>query len=155
MSEKNLPLELYKANMQLHLELTRLLQEGTHRWLEAALERGSQRLDQNKADMEGLMESANWQSVTMLPAETFWRLHQHQTSVLQGNNRLVIKNQAAFVTGLQQAISSWQKSVSQAMGAGKDTQPMLDAMKQWATTWAQPQIEDDKPAERARKTTKK
>lgn len=155
MSEENLPLKLYKANMQLHLELTRLLQEGTHRWLEAAHERGSRRIDQTKADMEGLMDSANWQSVAMLPAETFWRLHQHQVNTLQGNNRLVIKNQAAFITGLQQAISGWQKSVNEAMGSGTDAQPMLDVMKQWTTTWTVPQIEEDKPAAPARKTTKK
>lgn len=83
MSIEALPLNLYKANTELQLRLTRLLQESGHRWLEATQQASSENISETTAEIEGLLRSANWQSLTTLPAESFWRLFSSRASPIR------------------------------------------------------------------------
>lgn len=137
MSIETLPLELYKANVELQLRITRLLQEGGHNWLEALQKGSAEGIAETTAEIESLLRSANWQSLATLPSETFWRMFQHRVNDTQTINQLAVKNQAVFTTGLQQALESWQKSVVSVVGASESGQPVLDMFKQWGEQWTQ------------------
>jgi len=138
MSTETLPLDLYKANVELQLRITRLLQEGAHRWLESIQKSSAEGVAETTAEIDGLLGSANWQSIATLPAETFWRAFQHRVNDGQAINQLAIKNQAAFTAGLQQALESWQKAMIGVLGGSQSTQPLLQAFGQWGSAWAQP-----------------
>lgn len=137
MSIEALPLELYKANIELQLRITRLLQEGGHNWLESAQKSSAEGIAETTAEIESLLSSASWQSLATLPSETFWRMFQHRVNDTQAINQLAIKNQATFTTGLQQALESWQKSVASVVGGSQTSQPILDLFKQWGAPWTQ------------------
>lgn len=136
MSMETLPLDLYKANVELQLRITRLLQEGGHRWLESVQKSSMRSMEQTTAEIEGLLKTGNWQSLATLPADTFWRLFQHGANDSQTINQLAIQNQAEFTTGLQAALEAWQKSV---IGVASNTSaavPIMDIFKQWGAPWA-------------------
>lgn len=136
MSMETLPLDLYKANVELQLRITRLLQEGGHRWLESVQQSSMRSMEQTTAEIEGLLQSANWQSLATLPTDTFWRLFQHGVNDSQTVSQLAIQNQAEFTAGLQEALDAWQKSV---MGVAANTSAALsviDIFKQWGAPWA-------------------
>jgi len=130
-----LPLNLYKANTELQLRITRLLQEAGHQWLESVQQASTESIAETTAEIEGLLRSANWQSLATFPSESFWRLFQHRTGDVQLVNQIAIKNQAAFTTGLQQALENWQKSVVATIGNADAAQPLQDIMKQWGAAW--------------------
>ncbi len=136
MSMETLPLDLYKANVELQLRITRLLQEGGHRWLESVQKSNMRSMEQTTAEIEGLLQTGNWQSLATLPADTFWRLFQHGVNDSQTINQLAIQNQTEFTTGLQAALEAWQKSV---IGVASNTSaavPVMDIFKQWGAPWA-------------------
>ncbi len=129
-------LDLYKANVELQLRITRLLQEGGHRWLESVQKSNMRSMEQTTAEIEGLLQTGNWQSLATLPADTFWRLFQHGVNDSQTINQLAIQNQTEFTTGLQAALEAWQKSV---IGVASNTSaavPVMDIFKQWGAPWA-------------------
>ena len=80
MTTETLPLNLLKANAELQLRLTRLLQESSHQWLDSVKEASSQGIAETSAEIEGVLRSANWQALASLPPEAFWRQFQAQTS---------------------------------------------------------------------------
>ena len=73
MTTETLPLNLLKANAELQLRLTRLLQESSHQWLDSVKEASSQGIAETSAEIEGVLRSANWQALASLPPEAFWR----------------------------------------------------------------------------------
>ncbi len=150
MSIDTIPLQLHKANLELQLQITRLTQEGGQRWLEVAAKAGSEGIAEAKAEIEGVKQAGNWQSLATLPGESFWRMLQHRVGDSQDLTQAAIKNQAAFASGLQEAIESWQKSVGEVFGSTGSTQPVKDLFKQWASLWpipgAQPQAKSAESA---------
>jgi hypothetical protein len=127
MNTEILPVDLYKANVELQLRITRLLQEGALRWLESVQKSSAEGVAEITAGIEGLQGSANWQSMAMLPAKTFWRAFQHRVNDGQAINQLAIKNQA--VIGV--------------LGGSQSTQPLLQAFGQLGAAWAQPASADN------------
>ncbi|QFY78784.1 phasin family protein [Alcaligenes faecalis] len=136
MSMETLPLDLYKANVELQLRITRLLQEGGHRWLESVQKSSMRSMEQTTAEIEGLLQTGNWQSLATLPADTFWRLFQHGVNDSQTVNQLAIQNQTEFTSGLQEALEAWQKSVMTVVSNTSAAVPMMDIFKQWGAPWA-------------------
>ncbi|HCE5828619.1 TPA: hypothetical protein NHK69_005145 [Pseudomonas aeruginosa] len=150
MSTETLSLDLYKANVELQLRLTRLLQESGHQWLEAVQRASAENIAETTAEIEGLLRTANWQSLATLPGESFWRLFQQRTGDAQLVNQIALKNQAVFTSGLQQALESWQKSVSSVVGGAGAAQPLQDIFKQWGAVWSDAvQPKQDKSAKGA------
>ena len=74
MTDKTISLDLYKANAALQLRLTRLLQESGHHWLQSMQQTSAEGLAETSAKIEGLLQSASWQTLATLPTESFWRL---------------------------------------------------------------------------------
>lgn len=136
MNTETLSLDLYKANVELQLRITRMLQETGHQWLEAVQRGSADNIAETTAEIESLLRTGNWQALATLPGESLWRLFQQRTDSVQLINQLALKNQAAFTSGLQQALESWQKSVASMAGTSNVTQPLQDIFKQWGATWA-------------------
>jgi acetoacetyl-CoA reductase len=71
-----LPIQLYKANAELQLQITRLLQESGHRWLEAMQQLSAGSVEETTARIQSLQQAADWQTLATLPSEVFRRLYQ-------------------------------------------------------------------------------
>lgn len=138
MSFETIPLSSYKANVELQLRLSRLLQESGHRWLDSVQQSSSESIAETTAQIEGLLRSENWQALATLPAETFWRLFQSRMSDAQTLNQIAVQNQAAFTTGLQQALESWQSAATQTLSTSGSTLPLQDIFKQWGALFTPP-----------------
>lgn len=135
MNVESIPLALYKANIELQLRISRLLQENGHRWLESVQQSNAEGITETTAEIEALLRSANWQALAMLPIDTFWRQFQGRVGDTRQMNQLATENQAAFVAGVQQALESWQKEVAEAMQAGGSPQQLQDMLAQWNAAW--------------------
>ncbi len=135
MTTETLSLDLYKANVELQLRITRLLQESGHQWLEAVQRASAENIAETTAEIEGLMRAGNWQALVTLPSESFWRLFQKRTGDMQLVNQIALKNQTSFASGLQQALQAWQKSVGETVGNLGNGLPVQDFFKQWTDSW--------------------
>lgn len=134
-----LPLNLYKANTELQLQITRLLQEASHRWLEVVRELSAEGIAETTAQIQGLLGSADWQAATTLPAESFWRLLQGGLSDAQSVNQVAMKSQATFAEGVRQALGDWQQTVAQAFGADSDQLAFASLYQPWTQPWTTPE----------------
>ena len=112
-----LPIQLYKANAELQLQITRLLQESGHHWLEAMQQLSAGGVLETTSRIQNLQQAADWQALATLPSEVFWRLCQGRMGDTQAVGRAAAKSQAAFVDGLREALTTWQASVSEVFGA--------------------------------------
>ena len=139
MSNETIPLNLFKANLELQLRLQRLMQENGQQWLENATRAGSENIAESGTEIESLLKAQNWQELATLPAQAFWRQFQYHVGGAQALTQVAIKNQTTFTQGLQQAIQDWQKSVTQAVGQADAILPFQDIFKQWGAVWAKAQ----------------
>lgn len=126
MSIDALPFNVYKANIALQLRITQLLQECRQRWLEAAQQRNADATAQTAIELEDVSQSSGWQSLASLSPETYGRLFQVGTSGSHAISETVIRNQAEFAAGLQQALQEWQKTVSVLFGGEQRAQTLPD-----------------------------
>lgn len=134
-----LPLNLYKANTELQLQITRLLQEASHRWLEAAHQLSAEGILETTTQIQGLLNIADWQAATTLPAEVFWRLLEGRLTDAQSVNQVAMKSQAAFADGVREALAHWQEAVGAAFGSEADHAGFPQLYQQWTQPWAAPQ----------------
>lgn len=137
MHPETLSLDLYKANVELQLRITHLLQESGHQWLEIVQRSSADNIAETRAEIESLLRKADWQSLVTLPGESLWRVFQHRSGDAQQLNQIAVKNQAAFTSGLQQALENWQQSVAAVVGTSGAAQPMQDIFKLWGSNWAE------------------
>ena len=133
-----LPIQLYKANAELQLQITRLLQESGHHWLEAMQQLSAGSMLETTSRIQNLQQAADWQALATLPSEVFWRLCQGRMGDTQAVGQAAAKSQAAFADGLRQSLSVWQASVSEAFGASGDTASFAQLCQQWAQPWTAP-----------------
>lgn len=135
MSAQTLPLDLYKANVELQLRISRLLQESGHGWLEAARQFSADGVAETGEQIDKLLRAADWQALATLPSEAFSRLLQGQLSESQTLTKLAVQSQIGFINGLQQALLSWRQGVSDALGGSAEAASFVDVFKQWAQPW--------------------
>ena len=134
-----LPIQLYKANAQLQLQVTRLLQESGHHWLEAMQQINTGRVLEAGMRIQGLQQAADWQALATLPAEVFWRMCQGQVGDGREFGEAAAKTQSAFADGLREALLHWQESVSEAFGGPSgDQAAAAQAYQQWMQPWVSP-----------------
>jgi len=133
-----LPIQLYKANAELQLQITRLLQESGHHWFEAMQQLSAGGVLETTSRIQNLQQAADWQALATLPSEVFWRLCQGRMGDTQAVGQAAAKSQAAFADGLRQSLSAWQASVSEAFGASGDTASFAQLCQQWAQPWTAP-----------------
>ena len=132
MSHENFALNLCKANGELQLEFGRLLLENAQRNGELLQRSAAQGLAEAKAGIDGLQGAADWQALTRLPAESFPSAVQRRLAESQTIGQLAVQNQAAFASGVQQALVHWQHAVTRS-GA---EQPTAAAVPDWLKPWA-------------------
>ena len=68
MSNETIPLNLFKANLELQLRIQRLMQENGQQWLENATRAGKDGITESGAEIESLLKAKNWQELATLPA---------------------------------------------------------------------------------------
>ena len=131
-----LPLNLYKANLELQTRIAKLIQEGGRQWLELgqrAIEDGIAECD---AEVEEVLKAGDWQALATLPAESFWRQVQQRFGDSQAAVQIAVGAQTAFASGLQDAVRTWQKETALAPGdnplaASFEGSPWADLLKPW------------------------
>lgn len=114
MTTNTFALDLYKANIQLQLHITRMLQQSSGAWLDAAQYLNTQDLDKTADQIKDLINSASWQAMVTLTPDSFSRMMEHQLQHVQTINEVAARNQLEFMSGLQEALQAWQIAVSQA-----------------------------------------
>ena len=143
-----LPLQLYKANAELQLQITRLLQESGHQWLEAMQELSAGSVLETASRIQGLQQAADWQTLGSLPFEVFQRLSKGRMDDAQAVGQAAAKSQAAFADGLRKALGTWQESVSDTFGGSGETASLAQFYQQWAPPWTAP---SETPQRKAKK----
>ncbi|CAM5280791.1 Phasin domain-containing protein OS=Afipia felis OX=1035 GN=BN961_03062 PE=4 SV=1 [Afipia felis] len=132
-----LPIHLYKANVELQLQITRLWQESSHHWLETMQQLSTGGMLETTSRIQGLQQAADWQAFATLPSEVFWRLCQGRVGDAQTVGQAAAKSQVVFADGLRQALATWQASVSEALGASGDTASFVQL---WTQPWKAPGV---------------
>lgn len=137
MSNNALPLDLFKANLELQLHIARLLQESGQRWLAAASSSGRENLAEAGAGIEVLFKTQDWQALSALSSQAFLRQFQRRMESTQVASRFALGEQAAFAEGLQRAVQDWQKAVAETVGqASAVPQSFRDMFGPWGAVWA-------------------
>ena len=65
MSAQTIPLHLLKAQLELQLHLSRLLQESGQQWLEHAARNGPERIAETGSEIEGVQQTSSWQELAL------------------------------------------------------------------------------------------
>ena len=143
-----LPIHLYKANAELQLQITRLLQESSHHWLEVMQQLSAGSVLETTSRIQGLQQAADWQALATLPSEVFWRLCQGRMGDAQAVGQVAAKSQTAFANGLRQALTTWQGSVSEVFGASGDAASFAQLCQPWTQPWFAPAATPQSNAEK-------
>ena len=133
MSHETFALNLCKANAELQLEFGRLLLENAQRNLELLQRGAAQGLADAKAGINGLQGAADWQALTRLPTESLPAAVQRHLAESQTLGQQAVQNQAAFASGVQQALVFWLSTVTH---RGAEPQTIASAMPDWLKPWA-------------------
>ncbi len=135
----DLPLSLYKANTEFQLRVSKLVMENWKKWLELSSHAVDDGITESQARVEQLLKAQDWTALASMPGETFWRLLQQRAGDTEVNNQIAANVQAHFAQGLQEAIMTWQKDTSRALGNVGDVTaggaPWNDIMAQWGKLW--------------------
>ncbi|MFT3755307.1 MAG: phasin family protein [Pseudoxanthomonas sp.] len=129
-----LPLSLYKANLELQTRLGKLLQESSRQWIDYSYRLANDGIAESNAEIEELLQTNDWQKLATLPAESFWRQVQQRFGDSQALAQIAAAAQTEFTHGVQEAMQAWQKETAEAFGdlplAGADWPGTLPA---WET----------------------
>ncbi len=152
-SKTELPLGLFKANLELQARINRLVQQGGQQWLDFGNRLLGDGIAESNAEIDELLKTGDWQTLATLPAESFWRQLQQRFGDNQAAAQIAINAQTAFATGLQEAVQAWQKETAESLATLSGTGGVAsgawgDAIKQWGVSWPAPSTAADKPAAR-------
>ncbi|GAA5232011.1 phasin family protein [Verticiella sediminum] len=123
------PLALYKAHLKFHTSVNRLYQEGARRWLGFCHQLVADGIAESDAEVEALLHTENWQKLSTLPAEAFWRQVQQRFDDARAAARIAITAQTAFAAGLQDAAQAWQRETVDALGRLAAAHPLGTAWR--------------------------
>lgn len=124
----DLPLALWKANLDLQLRLGRLVQDSGREWMELGTRAAGEGAAEFDAEFRRLLRGGDWQALAALPVEAFWRQAEQRVGDGQALNQLALRVQDGFVRGLVEALQDWQAQLAAAWsdaGAGVDGVPGL------------------------------
>lgn len=138
--DTNLPMELYKANVQLWLNMGLLLQEARQQWADLGDKTLGDDVEETRKELEELSRASDWKDLSNLPGSTAWRRMQKRVGDTQACTETAIAEQTRFVAGIQHALGDWQKSLTRAFSdTGKSLPmgvPMKDAMPDFGAMMA-------------------
>ena len=72
MSNETIPLNLFKANLELQLRIQRLMQENGQQWLENATRAGKDGITESGTEIESLLKAKNWTTTPTSRASSVW-----------------------------------------------------------------------------------
>src|SRR3546814_15935621 len=113
-------MDLYKANVQLWMNMGLLLQEVRQQWAELGDKRLGDDIEETRKELEELAGVHDWKDLANLPGSTAWRRMQTRVGEAQACTQTVIAEQTRFVAGIQHALGDWQKSVAQAFNRSEE-----------------------------------
>lgn len=111
-----LPLSLYKANLELQVKIAKLIQESGREWLDFGYRLINDGIAESNAEVDELLKTGDWEKLAALPAESFWRQVQQRFGDSQAAAQIAVGAQTAFASGLQDALKAWQKETAEALG---------------------------------------
>jgi len=130
----DLPMALWKANLDLQMRLGRLLQEEGREWLEMgtrAVGEGAAGFD---AQARRLLQAGDWQALAALPVETFWRQAEQRLGDGQAVAQRALQSQEEFARGLAEALQDWQRQLASAWSAaGVESRAAPGTTEAWNT----------------------
>ena len=130
----NLPMALWKANLDLQTRLGRLLQDGGQQWLEQGTRAAGESAAEFQAQASRLLQAGDWQAPAALPMETFWRQTAQRTGDGEAAAQSALQAQQAFVGGLAEALQEWQRDLAKAWAvAGIDAGAVPGIAGSWET----------------------
>jgi hypothetical protein len=132
-----LPLDLYKANLELQVRVGKLIQESGREWLDFGYRLINDGIAESSAEVDELLKTDDWEKLAALPTESFWRQVQQRFGDSQAAAQIAIGAQTAFASGLQDALKTWQKETAEALGDNPLAAPLgdpawADLFKPWA-----------------------
>jgi hypothetical protein len=118
----DLPLRLYKANLELQMRIGRLIQQSGSDWIDLGTQALGEGVAEGEAEASELLRSHDWQGLAAMPVEAFWRQAQQRIGDSQALVQVAVNAQNAFASGLIEAVQDWQRETADALaGAGKTT----------------------------------
>lgn len=124
----NLPMELYKANVQLLMNTGLLLQEVRQRWLDLGDKTIGDDVAETRAELDQLATTTDWKDITSLPGNAAWRVIQKRMGDVQAYTETAVAEQMQFASGLQDALNAWQKATTQALSDAGKSMPLATPM---------------------------
>ncbi|MDH5833299.1 phasin family protein [Luteimonas kalidii] len=128
----DLPMQLWKANLDLQLRLGRLLQDSGREWMELGTRAAGEGAAELDAEFRKLLGGGDWQGLATLPAEAFWRQAEQRVGDSQAIHQLALHAQEGFVRGVVEALQDWQGRLTDAWsGAGMAAGSTPDLAQAW------------------------
>lgn len=128
----NLPMALWKANLDLQMRLGRLLQDSGREWLELGTRAVGEGAAEFDTEARRLLQAGDWQALAALPVETFWRQAEQRLGDGQATAQVALQAQEGFVRGLAEALQEWQQQLSRAWtAAGLDASAAPGVGEAW------------------------
>lgn len=122
-TSSNLPLALYKANLDLWLRIGELVQDNQHEWLELLTQSTSEDVGKVIEESNQVLLKHDWASLPAVPAESLWQGIESQLAHFEAAAQTAIGNQTTFATGFQQALADWQAATAEALGEAAESTP--------------------------------
>lgn len=129
MTDSDLPLALYKANLDLWLRLGELLQDSREQWMQLLAREVRDGILEVRTETEQAQQAEGWQSLSVLPGSALWRIAEQQMGDLQALVQTAVGNQMTFANGFQHALAEWQEATAGAIGGAAGVQPGSDLLE--------------------------
>lgn len=120
----DLPMQLWKANLDLQQRIGRLIQDSGRDWMELGTRAVGETVEEGDAEVREFLRSGDWHALASLPVDAFWRQAQQRFGDGQVLAQVAVNAQNAFANGLIEALQDWQKETSGLLAdAGKASEP--------------------------------
>lgn len=151
------PLTLYKANLQLQIELGKLLQESGAQWLQSGQQLAHEGAEDLQAELQALLDAEDWQTLATQSASSFWRHAQRRFGDNQALAQDAVEAQARFANHVLAAVRTWQQQTAELVAElAPTTQPDSSAWSQLFKPWEEMlQAASQATAAAAKEATKK
>lgn len=133
--DHDLPLALYKANLEFYLKTGKLLQESGQGWLDIGTRAFGDGIAEASAEVDQLIKSGDWQALAALPHDAYWRQLQQRFGDSQAIAQIAISHQTQFFAGLQEALKVWQEESAEILGASGNAFPLEAGFEELLQPW--------------------
>lgn len=122
--QPDLPLALYKTQLALVQQLSKVMVSARQQWLSLGVELLADDIDEILAARAELCDAQNWPAAAATWPNAWWRIQQHGVTVLEGLVRTALTNHTTLAIETQHAVRQWQQAVVHALHLAGDTMPL-------------------------------